>query len=207
MKKIEISKQDLIFFINLGCSNKELAQVFECSERTIAKRKREEELLGLSTNNCTTKIIEGFRVCIGCNISVPISNFGRHKSAKSGYRSKCKKCRSLEGSEWYKNNKEIKSLQSSEHYKNNKETYLARYSKRRAQIKNAVPKWYCTEDDKIFIEMREECKRLEATTGLVYEVDHIVPLQSSLVCGLHWRENWQILTRAENRKKSNKHII
>jgi 5-methylcytosine-specific restriction endonuclease McrA len=41
-------------------------------------------------------------------------------------------------------------------------------------------------------------------TGIQYEVDHIIPLNHELVCGLNIPENLQIITQEENRKKSNK---
>lgn len=49
----------------------------------------------------------------------------------------------------------------------------------------------------------EEAARLTRLTGVRHEVDHIVPIQSPLVCGLHISANMQILTKAENRQKSN----
>jgi 5-methylcytosine-specific restriction endonuclease McrA len=49
----------------------------------------------------------------------------------------------------------------------------------------------------------EEAARLTHVTGIKHEVDHIVPIQSPVVCGLHWEANMQILTKAENRRKSN----
>ncbi len=36
-----------------------------------------------------------------------------------------------------------------------------------------------------------------------YEVDHIVPLQSTYICGLHCVENLQIITHNKNQLKSN----
>lgn len=206
MLKIEINKQDFIFFIELGCSNKELAEVFECSERTVAKRKVKWDLLGLTKNNKTSKIIDEKRVCLKCNEQKHLKNFTKHSSAKSGYRSTCKTCRSQEGKLWYTKNKDQKTLANKKHYEANKNLYFLKDSKRRAALKNAVPSWYSKEDDAEFLRLKAECEKLNKITGIVYEIDHIIPLQSKTVCGLHCKENWQILTRAQNRSKSNKYI-
>ena len=39
------------------------------------------------------------------------------------------------------------------------------------------------------------------------EVDHIIPLNNPLVCGLHVWDNLQLLSRSENARKSNKFIV
>lgn len=44
---------------------------------------------------------------------------------------------------------------------------------------------------------------LSRITGIPHEVDHIIPLRSKRVNGLHCESNLQILTREANRKKSN----
>lgn len=46
-----------------------------------------------------------------------------------------------------------------------------------------------------------EIYRTASLMGL--EVDHIVPLRSPLVCGLHWEGNMQVIPRLENLRKNN----
>ena len=49
----------------------------------------------------------------------------------------------------------------------------------------------------------KESSRLTADTGIQHSVDHIVPLVHPLVCGLHCEANIQIISLAENIRKSN----
>lgn len=72
-------------------------------------------------------------------------------------------------------------------------------AERRATEKRAVPIW-------LTFEQRAEIKSVYLAgrqAGLC--VDHIVPLKSSRVCGLHVGWNLQLLTRADNTAKLNRH--
>jgi 5-methylcytosine-specific restriction endonuclease McrA len=49
-----------------------------------------------------------------------------------------------------------------------------------------------------------QARKLTEVTGERYVVDHIVPLRSHEVCGLHVPWNLRVITQEENLKKSNK---
>lgn len=90
---------------------------------------------------------------------------------------------------------------------NNREKYLvvknACSASRRAKKKCATVEWA---DHKKIKEFYREALRLTLLTGIQHHVDHIYPLLSPLVCGLHCEANLQILPYYENLSKGNKLI-
>ena len=50
----------------------------------------------------------------------------------------------------------------------------------------------------------DKAQRLTRESGVKHHVDHTVPLQSPLVCGLHCEFNLQVITEKENKKKHNR---
>lgn len=77
----------------------------------------------------------------------------------------------------------------------------AKYAKRRFLTTKAVPKWA---DTVLILATYEESQRLTRETGIVHHVDHIVPLTSKYVCGLHCEFNLQVLPGIENLRKHNR---
>lgn len=72
---------------------------------------------------------------------------------------------------------------------------------RQALKRQAVPVWADFSKIKAFY---AKARKLEERTGERYHVDHIVPLKSPLVCGLHCEENLTILKAPENIRKGNR---
>jgi hypothetical protein len=70
--------------------------------------------------------------------------------------------------------------------------------------KFATPIWANKEKIK---EIYKQAVSLTESTGIRYEVDHIIPLTNKLVCGLHNEFNLQILPMSENRSKNNKFSV
>lgn len=77
-------------------------------------------------------------------------------------------------------------------------------AKRRAAYLQAIPKWYDLEQEAI-LAIYAECKQINLTSDVKHAVDHIVPLQNPLVCGLHTLANLRIITFSENSAKRNWH--
>ena len=85
--------------------------------------------------------------------------------------------------------------------KRNRDKCNAQYERRRAAMISATPAWA---DPKSILEVYSAACALSMLTGKKRHVDHIVPLRSKLVCGLHCEANLQILTGSENQTKSNR---
>jgi hypothetical protein len=79
----------------------------------------------------------------------------------------------------------------------NPDAVLAYSGKRRAAELRAIPVW--ADLDAIAAIYREAKAR-----GAGHHVDHIVPLISPRVCGLHCAANMQVLTATENLRKNNR---
>lgn len=103
-------------------------------------------------------------------------------------------------SAWRKKNPINVARASLKYRKKNAAYYAFKLATRRAAQKNAIPKWA----NMFFIsEIYDLSKKRTDATGLKWNVDHIVPIQSKLVCGLHVENNLQVITERDNFEKKN----
>lgn len=154
----------------------------------------------------------GYKICSKCKVKKPATKdfFGNQKNKIDNLRPDCKVCESMIKKAAYekKPKEELKNKRKS-YYEKNKEKMLktqylwnkrnkgkVRHYKRvrKQKLKRAITKWF--EKD-----MVERVYHEASLRG--WEVDHVVPLQSEKVCGLHCHDNLQILEKKLNRAKSN----
>lgn len=170
------------------------------------------------------------KACSKCGVVKPLAEFHNSSSITSGKVARCKPCtlaalyaqkardpaKAAEAvKSWVARNRarsnEIKAKYVAAHPERRKDTTnrwsrenrpkenakLARY---RAKQKQATPKWA----SKFIIGEAYELADLRTKAlGFKWEVDHIVPLQSRIVCGLHCEANLQVIPAAKNKSKGN----
>ena len=90
------------------------------------------------------------------------------------------------------------------HKEKNPEYYKALTSVRKRRHRDATPKWITTGHKLAMRQLYLQAMELTKITGERYVVDHIVPLISDAVCGLHVPWNLRVITQDENLRKSNK---
>ena len=124
----------------------------------------------------------------------------RRKQQRESYRLNCdaiKKRRRL----FYINNRKKRIAQSVEWVRKNPGKGREFVARAKAAKLKATPKW----KNQFFLEEIYDlaCRRTK-TLGFQWHVDHIVPLQSKLVCGLHCEQNLQVIPGSQNQSKSNR---
>lgn len=128
--------------------------------------------------------------CIGCNSILGIKEFVINKESWDNLSNHCRACKAIDRAIFTKNNPDY----AKEDYKNNKSEYIARAIQYKTKRSLATVSWA---DISKIKEIYTKCPE-------GYHVDHIIPLQGELVCGLHVENNLQYLLAEDNIKKSNK---
>lgn len=103
--------------------------------------------------------------------------------------------------EWSANNKERKREQDKKFYESNRALVNSYKAKRRAAVLSATPPWLTEQDWQAIREVYRLCDLMTVETGVEHEVDHIVPLQGKIVCGLHIATNLRVITAVANNRR------
>lgn len=150
--------------------------------------------------------------CGKCGKAKPREEFYVDSKSASGIHGHCKAC----NKEWRLVNKcLLQSLHRSyvarfpekmaviydSYRRANLHRYAQHSARRRLQVEQATPAWSNLEVINDIYKLAQEFRE----AGLDVEVDHIVPLQSKIVCGLHVQSNLRIILAVHNSKKSNQH--
>jgi len=118
--------------------------------------------------------------------------------------------------EWYEQNREAviaRANTTPDHRKreyrktwadNNLLSIRANTKVRRRKHREATPPWLTRAQKSEMRALYQAAILSSQTTGEQYVVDHIYPLRSEVVCGLHVPWNLRIITQKENLEKSNK---
>lgn len=93
------------------------------------------------------------------------------------------------------------------HKAENLDLYRAYTSLRKRRHKNATPPWLTYTHKENIKAMYRIAMEMTRMTGERYVVDHIEPLLSDEVCGLHVPWNMRVVTQVENLKKSNQRVL
>lgn len=98
-------------------------------------------------------------------------------------------------------NREANCTRSRKWREENKDRVVLQIAKRRCAKKQAIPTWV---DFDLIESFYSQAALLTEQTGIPHQVDHIVPLTSKVVCGLHCADNLRVVTAEENNSKNNK---
>ena len=102
---------------------------------------------------------------------------------------------------WYQKNKDAVNDRAKQYWKDRPAQKAAHCANRRAQKKSATPPWANLKKiERIYMLAAWASK----FTNERIEVDHIDPLTSDVICGLHCEDNLQLLPASQNYRKHNK---
>lgn len=135
------------------------------------------------------------------------ANPERRKQADKLWREQNREHKAAKDRAWYEANKDRKiaydAVWAPAYRAANLPRAATRAAKRRAMMFAAMPAWV---DQAALQAIYDQRAEMERSTGLRYEVDHIVPLAGKNVCGLHVPWNLRIILGEENRSKGCKLI-
>lgn len=149
--------------------------------------------------------MHSMKICSKCGVEKDLTEFyvrKDYKNSKGTRNSCCKTCHKARSKAYLRANKDIHAKAMSKWQKKNPHKtamYYAEYKRRRGKAALKLSDSHKQEMEHIYWTASD----LRVITGESYHVDHIVPLKSKHICGLHVPWNLQILPSDMNISKSN----
>lgn len=125
--------------------------------------------------------------------------------SKRYYEANKDKCREIQ-TRWDQKNPEKLRASWKKYAATHPEVKSAQAVRRRFRRRQAYAQWDQELTEFVTQEALALCRAREVVTGLKWDVDHVLPLAGSKVCGLHVWNNLQVIPAVLNRKKLNKMI-
>jgi hypothetical protein len=158
--------------------------------------------------------LSGYKTCKMCQQIKPLDMFRKFKEGvkrdhEVHYTCYCKSCVNTKGLEYYYSLREQKKEYQREYARRNRLKWKEQtsYSNRSAlydrRVRKAKPPWLSLEQRRRILAWYKQCNKLNNEGEIKYNVDHIIPINSRYVCGLHVDWNLQILPAEENNRKNN----
>lgn len=171
------------------------------------------------------------KTCKRCEQAKPVSEFRPDQRYRDGFGSWCVECHRQRNSTWarenrsrltekarqwrsknpeawrgaytafHNRNKEVRAKENAAWAKKNKALRRASDARHKTSKRRAMPPWV---DQQAINAIYRLAVETEKATGVRMHVDHIVPLQHHLVCGLHVPWNLQVISGSLNESKRNK---
>jgi len=149
------------------------------------------------------------KCCSYCEKILPVRDMSKKQRTRkdgtkySSYANICKACKAEENKKWRKDNPEkVKEYNSLPSRKASNRVWQSR--RKEKKNKNNTPSWLTSKDKKRIADIYLHMRDCRAVTGEEYHVDHIIPLNGDIICGLHVPWNLQVLPADVNMGKTNK---
>lgn len=166
-------------------------------------------------------------ICTRCRLEKETSAFPKNRLRENGFSVWCRSCHrawrsenrstlaekqrayradrpeyiAALNSDWRRRNADHQQQMKRDYRSRKPHVQVALNAKYRAAVKRATPPWA---DLRAIERLYERAARLTRTTGIDHHVDHIFPLQSEWVCGLHVESNLQVIAALPNQIKGNR---
>jgi hypothetical protein len=105
--------------------------------------------------------------------------------------------------EWRLKNSDSVSKQKKEYYEQNKEKIKQRKRELYRERRERIVSWEQELTSLVKAEAKDLVKKRQKETGLVWSVDHIIPIKGKNVSGLDVWNNLQVIPLSENKRKHN----